>query len=187
VVLWNRACRLSHRSVLVTTTFVAVLGVFVSGCGALLQGAAPRCGAVACPTTYKELTAMPISHLYYPGAHVICRVGAGYNQNGSGSAYAGAYLWTPARPSAIYAFYEHDLLSKGWRHCPAVADSSNDISTMTYAKGRWQLIPISIDNRRALSEGVGKLHVPKGATIYSFTYFYGPPQVECFAPIPGNS
>lgn len=186
MVLWHRA-RWVSRVLLATSGLVVVAGTFVSGCGDLHFGPPPQCGTVACPTTYNQLRAMPISHLYYPGAHVIFRVGAGYNQNGSGSAYAGAYLWTPAQPSAIYAFYEHELLSKGWRHCPAVADSSNDISTMTYAKGRWQQIPISIDDPNALSEGVGKLHVPKGVTIYSFHYSYGSPPVECYAPIPGNS
>lgn len=154
---------------------LAAASMVLASCGLLPheKPKAPRCGEVACPTTYKQLLSYPIATLYYPGSKVLGHSGADVGFAGASAPFAGAFLSTPASPHQVYLFYELWLLSHGWRHCPTGLTAGDEVSDMGYAKGKWQEFSIGIDDTQGLSEDAN-MQVPKGGTAYETAFFYGP-------------
>ena len=73
------------------------------------------CGGV----TYKDVVSHAEAHLYYPGSRVVSREGGdeerGGLDTGRSPAVATTDLATDATMSQVYAWYEGQLKSRGWK------------------------------------------------------------------------
>lgn len=88
------------------------------------------------------LQQLPEEHLFYPGAVVLGETGADYEWGlwGRNPAISGYLLGANASPAEILAFYNRELIPRGWQL------SSNDVrvGTNEFTGGAWRRDKLSI-------------------------------------------
>ena len=83
-----------------------------------------------------ELQRLPEGHLFYPGAVVLASGGHDYERGiwGSNPAITGYLLGVNATPKEVLAFYDRELLARGW----AISSADTVIGTNESAGGAWR-------------------------------------------------
>jgi hypothetical protein len=101
---------------------VAASAVGLTACSSGASGTTDRVDGfglpVGQPITRAELATHAESHLFYPGSTVVRSVGSNQIANPAAGepdpAYAGAILTVSATSDQLYAFYDQQLLAKGY-------------------------------------------------------------------------